>query len=147
MYGRVILNNDTSLDGCAFVQENTIWFCSVRKGYTSVNWFTAEKQNGTFKAWHYAGDAFPQSYEVGELHITPDGKEVYFHSSREGGLGGYDIWVTRKGGRHVAGAGERFCVEYIGKRGLALYLPGRARAVVPAHTHGHTGPVPLKEGR
>lgn len=91
---RVILNDDISLDGCEFVQKDTMWFCSARAGRTGVNWFTAQQQNGTFKDWSYAGDAFPESYQVGELHITSDGKELYFHSPRAGGLGGYDIWVT-----------------------------------------------------
>jgi len=33
---------------------------------------------------------------MGEMHITADGNEIYFHSGRAGGKGGYDIWVTRK---------------------------------------------------
>lgn len=92
---RVVLNDDISLDGCTFVQDDTMWFCSARAGRTGVNWFTARQQNGVWQDWRYTGDVFPETYEVGELHITSDGKELYFHSSRPGGLGGYDIWVTR----------------------------------------------------
>ncbi|MDH7593731.1 MAG: hypothetical protein QHG99_05160 [Methanomicrobiales archaeon] len=29
------------------------------------------------------------------MHITADGKSLYYHSSRTGGKGGLDIWVTR----------------------------------------------------
>jgi hypothetical protein len=93
---RVVLNNDISLDGAEFVQGNVMWFASVRQGYTGVNWFTAELVNGQWQNWKYAGGQFPASYEVGELHFSADGRELYYHSSRAGGKGGYDIWVTRQ---------------------------------------------------
>jgi Tol biopolymer transport system component len=93
---RVVLNDDISLDGCQFVQGNTLWFCSVREGYTGVNWFTAEFVDGKWQNWQYAGDCFAPDYEVGELHISADGNELYFHSARPGGEGKTDIWVTKK---------------------------------------------------
>lgn len=34
-------------------------------------------------------------YQIGELHISADGSEMYFDTQRPGGLGGKDIWVTR----------------------------------------------------
>jgi len=91
---RVILCDDISLDGCTFVQGKEMWFCSARQGYTGMNWFTAELDNGLWQDWRYASDEFPESFEVGELHFSNDGREVYFHSSRPGGQGGYDIWFT-----------------------------------------------------
>lgn len=93
---RVILNDDISLDGCHFVQGNILWFCSVREGYTGVNWFMAELIDGRWQNWQYVGDLFDPGYEVGELHISADGAELYYHSSRIGGKGGSDIWVTKK---------------------------------------------------
>ena len=30
------------------------------------------------------------------MHITLDGNELYFHSSRSGGKGGLDIWMSKK---------------------------------------------------
>ena len=30
--------------------------------------------------------------------LSPDGLSLYFHSNRTGGLGGYDIWVSRRAG-------------------------------------------------
>jgi hypothetical protein len=92
---RVVLDDDISLNGCTFVRDGIMWFCSARRGYTGVNWFTARLVDGQWQDWKYAGDLFPADFQVGELHITADGREVYFHSSRPGGLGGYDIWVTR----------------------------------------------------
>jgi hypothetical protein len=82
-----------ALDGCEFVLGNKMWFCSAREGYTGMNWFTAEFLNGTWQNWKDAD--FKPEYEVGELHITADGKELYFHSPRAGGLGGLDVWVSQ----------------------------------------------------
>ncbi len=83
-----------AMDGCEFVQDNIIWFCSVREGYTGVHWFTAEYNDGRWQNWKNAD--FNPDYKVGELHITDDGNELYFHSDRPGGKGGLDIWVSKK---------------------------------------------------
>ena len=82
-----------SLDGCEFVLGEKMWFCSAREGYTGLHWFTAEFRDGKWQNWKNAD--FDPEYEVGELHITADGKELYFHSTRAGGLGNYDIWVSQ----------------------------------------------------
>ena len=91
---RVVLQEpgNLSLDGCTFVQGDKMWFCSAREGYTGVNWFTAEFHGGKWTDWKKAD--FDPDYEVGELHITADGSELYFHSYRPGGKGGLDIWVS-----------------------------------------------------
>jgi hypothetical protein len=85
-----------ALDGAAFVQGNTIWFCSAREGFMGVNMFTAEFQDERWQNWRYTGDKLNKEYQIGELHITADGNELWFHSSRTGGKGQYDIWVSRK---------------------------------------------------
>ena len=85
-----------ALDGCEFVLGNTMWFCSAREGYTGMHWFTAEFVDGKWQNWKDAD--FNPEYEVGELHITADGQELYFHSPRAGGLGEYDIWVSQNVG-------------------------------------------------
>ncbi len=91
---RVILNDDISLDGCVYVNDDTMWFASARPGYVGLGWFTAEYTDGMWQDWKYAGDEFPDSYEVGELHFSADGRTLFYHSGRDGGQGGYDIWVT-----------------------------------------------------
>jgi hypothetical protein len=83
-----------SLDGCAFVLGDLMWFCTAREGYTGLHWFQAQNRDGRWQGWTEAN--FPPEYEVGELHITLDGQELYFHSARPGGLGGYDIWMSSK---------------------------------------------------
>lgn len=95
---RVILQDPgkLALDGCEFVLGNVMYFCSTREGYIGIHWFTAELRDAKWTNWQPAN--FKPEYEVGELHITADGKELYFHSSRTGGLGGYDIWVSQNVG-------------------------------------------------
>jgi hypothetical protein len=93
---RIILQdkNKVALDGCEFVQNDTIWFCSAREGYDGIHWFTAEFKNNKWQNWENAD--FPAEYKVGELHFTSDGNQIYFHSDRPGGRGGLDIWVSKK---------------------------------------------------
>ena len=93
---RVVLQDadKLSLDGCEFVQGNTAWFCSAREGYAGIHWFTAEYRDGAWTNWTNAD--FKPEYEVGELHFSADGNEVYFHSARPGGKGQLDVWVSRK---------------------------------------------------
>ncbi len=83
-----------SLDGCAFILDDRMWFCSAREGYTGLHWFTADLIEGRWGNWQPAD--FDPDDQVGELHITADSKELYFHSSRPGGKGDYDIWVSRR---------------------------------------------------
>ena len=96
---RVVLQDPgkLALDGCPFVQGTTLWFCSAREGYNGISLFTAELREGKWGGWKYAGDLF-KNYEVGEMHLTQDGSELYFHSPRAGGKGDLDIWVMRKSG-------------------------------------------------
>jgi hypothetical protein len=93
---RVILQNKwkLSLDGCTFVQDDIMWFCSARQGYTGIHWFTAENKDGKWKNWQNAD--FDPELDVGELHFTNNFTELYYHSSRQGGKGGTDIWYTQK---------------------------------------------------
>lgn len=83
-----------SLDGCTFVQGEQMWFCTARTGYTGLHWATAKWRDGEWTDWEISD--YNADYEVGELHISADGRELYFHSARPGGKGQYDIWVSEK---------------------------------------------------
>jgi ribosomal protein L24E len=87
-----------ALDGCPFVQGDTLWFCSAREGYTGMNLFTAESKSGRWTVGTHAGDLLNRQYQAGEMHVTADGQQLYFHSGRPGGKGGLDIWVSRNQG-------------------------------------------------
>ena len=92
---RIILQDPGKLsgDGCEFVHGNIMWFCTVREGYTGLHWFTAELENGVWRDWKIAD--FNPEFQVGELHITDDGTELYFGSERPGGKGNLDIWASQ----------------------------------------------------
>ncbi len=92
---RVFLDDDVAMDGCEFVQDDIMWFCSARAGYTGLNWFTARYEHGLWVDWQLVTE-FPDDFEVGELHFSRDWTELYYHSSRPGGQGSYDIWMTRQ---------------------------------------------------
>lgn len=95
---RVLLQEDGKLamDGCEFVLDDVMYFCSVREGYTGIHWFRAHFLDGKWQNWENA-DSFLKTneYETGELHISSNGSELYFHSTRAGGEGGLDIWVSK----------------------------------------------------
>ena len=106
---RVLLTDPgrLALDGCEFVSDGRMYFCSTREGYTGIQWFKATFKDGTWQDWHYAGDELKQSeYQVGELHITADGQELYFHSARTGGYGGLDIWVSQTNSQRLGRTGQ-----------------------------------------
>lgn len=81
-----------ALDGCVAVQDDEMWFCSAREGYTGINMFTAKMVDGKWADWQYAGDRLMQEIQIGEVHRHGD--DLYFHADRPGGRGGLDIWVT-----------------------------------------------------
>jgi len=95
---RVVLQTPgkIALDGCPFVLNNTLWFCSAREGYSGIHWFTVQTTEDDISGLRIADGKFGPGYEVGELHITSDQNELYFHSSRPGGKGEFDIWVTKR---------------------------------------------------
>jgi len=92
---RIILQDrwKLSLDGCAFVHDDFMWFCTARQGYTGLHWFTAEYVNGEWTNWENSD--FDPELEVGELHFYNNWTELYYHSERAGGKGGTDIWMTK----------------------------------------------------
>jgi hypothetical protein len=90
---RVLLNDGLALDGCPMVVGNQLWFCTVREGLTGLHWFKASYAFGIWGDWQQAD--FNPAYRVGELHISADGSELYFHSDRPGSQGKNDIWISR----------------------------------------------------
>jgi hypothetical protein len=93
---RVVLQDPgkLALDGCEFVLGDVMWFCSAREGFAGVHWFTATLRHGTWQDWQEAD--FDPAYQVGELHITQDGNELYFGADKPGGKGGLDIWSSKR---------------------------------------------------
>jgi len=94
---RALLTTSLALDGPLCIHDNTLWFCSARVGnYRDLDIYTANLENGEWQNWENVGELLNKEYEVGELYLTADGNTMYFDSSRTGGYGGKDIWVTTK---------------------------------------------------
>jgi hypothetical protein len=84
-----------AIDGAQFIQDNKMYFASAREGYTGIHWFQADLLSGRWTNWRSADNELKKTeYDTGELHISPDGKTLYFHSPRSGGVGGLDIWYS-----------------------------------------------------
>ncbi len=135
---------ELSLDGCEFIAGDLMYFCTVRVGFSEPQWFRADLVDGRWQHWRSAGDELRQTaYEVGELHISGDGQELYFHSRRAGGLGDLDLWVSH---RTPAGWGEPVNLgasvntpywegwPYLSPDGQALWFCGQS-------TRGRPGPA------
>ena len=87
---------ELALDGCEFILDDWMVFCSARAGnQREIDLYTADFVNGEWTNWVIWGDEIIE-YEVGEMHVTADGQELYFGSKRPGGHGGMDLWVSQK---------------------------------------------------
>jgi len=91
---RILLNHDLALDGAPFVEGSQMWFASFRVGNYGQDgdMWTAEYVDGQWTRWRNAGELLNGDYNIGEMHLTPDGT-LYFHRE-EGGYGGLDLWTT-----------------------------------------------------
>jgi hypothetical protein len=94
---RVLLQDHDKLamDGCEVVIDDVMYFCTAREGFIGLHWFKARQINGIWSNWTCIDNWLKTfEYKVGELHFSTDIQTLYFHSDREGGKGGYDIWVS-----------------------------------------------------
>ena len=91
--------DETHLDGPFAVQQNTLWFGSIRSGnYGLIDIFTAELSGGEWTNWQNAGTQLNLDYDIGELYLTEDGNELYYGSTT-GGNGQTDLWLTTRSGQ------------------------------------------------
>ncbi len=90
---KVVLSNDISLDGCAFVLDDRMWFASVRAGNVrEIDYYVADLVEGRWRNWRRAGEDI-NGRQIGELHISSDLTALYFGSGMPGGHGGRDLWI------------------------------------------------------
>jgi hypothetical protein len=93
---QLIDNKEPSLDGCPFLLENILWFCSARQGnFTPVDFYTAERTDSQWINWKNVGEKLNEQYNLGELHISADHSTLLYHSDRKGGFGGLDLWFSK----------------------------------------------------
>jgi len=94
----VILNDDIGLDGAAFYQHETLWFATVRVGTYRKDGdiYTALLRNGTWTDWRSSGEQLNVDYQIGEMHITADGRTLYFAKRDPDSTMGMDLWKCEK---------------------------------------------------
>ncbi len=97
---KIRLCDDVSLDGAAFVMGDKMWFGSVRAGnYGEVDIYTAELKNGKWTNVKNAGKQLNKEYDIGELHISPDGQTLYCGDSRTwNGSANKDLFTLQRSG-------------------------------------------------
>lgn len=141
---RVVLNDDLSLDGCEFVQGDTMWFCSARAGNIGeIDIYAATLQNSKWTDWRNAGEQLNKQYDIGEFHLSADGSTLYFHWIGHGGFGGIDLWESEKTatgwgepvnlGSKVNSAGDEGW-PFLSSDGKELWFCGQSRL-------GYAGPA------
>ena len=88
-----------SLDGCAYVSDEEIWFCSARLGnYKNIDFWKATLTKDGVTDIRNLGEELNTEVIVGELHVSRDGDTIYYHSDVAEGFGGQDVWVVEREG-------------------------------------------------
>ncbi|HEY70499.1 MAG TPA: hypothetical protein G4O08_07955 [Anaerolineae bacterium] len=91
--------DEPSLDGAHTVRGDTMWFASVRAGnFREMDMWNATLLDGRWLNWSIVDERLNLEIGIGELHVSLDGNRITFDSSREGGLGEKDIWMTERVG-------------------------------------------------
>ena len=86
-----------TVDPCVSADGQTLLFTSDRlggEGWSDL-WMT-QRVDGEWSVPVNLGPTVNSPYHDEDPALTPDGKALYFTSDRPGGLGGRDIWVSRK---------------------------------------------------
>ena len=74
--------------------------------------------------------------------MSDDGLRLYFHSNRDGGVGGYDIWVSRRAGRACpweAPVNVGTPINSASNDGDASFSPGGRLMFFSSEGHGSVG--------
>ncbi len=94
---RVTLHTDLALDGAPFMQGDTLWFCSVRNGnYREIDFYTARLHDGKWTDIENAGKQLNDTYDVGELCLSADGRSLYTALPQHGKPGKHDLYVLQR---------------------------------------------------
>jgi len=147
---RLLLNDDVALDGCPFVQGDTLWFCSARAGnFRGVDAWLATADDDGWSDWRNAGEQLNQQRQIGEWHIGSDGNTMYFGADRSGGQGGLDLYsMPRVGdgwgepvnlGAVINDAGDQ-ARPFLAADGSELWWDSNS-------AHGGTGPAAWRSKR
>lgn len=88
---------ELSLDGCGFFQHGQLWFCTIRTGLMrEIDIWLADYDGEQASNWRSAGEVLNLDVGLGEFHFSTNWDQVYFHSDREDGQGGIDLWMAAR---------------------------------------------------
>jgi len=89
-------NNEGAL--CISADGKTIIFtiCNDPRGFGSCDLYFSELFHGRWTAPRNLGSSVNTQYKETQPSLSPDGRTLYFVSDRPGGMGGHDIWMSRK---------------------------------------------------
>jgi len=92
------LNSDYQDGAISVTEQGTeMYFASSRMGgYGNVDIYYSQKKNGAWQTPINLGKRINTPAWDSQPTISADGKTLYFASTRDGGLGGSDIWMTQK---------------------------------------------------
>ena len=140
---RIVLNDDVALDGAVCINNDTMWFASVRSGnYGEVDIYKAIFNGDKWIDWKNAGQQLNSEYDIGELHITNNSDTMYFGWENDEGYGSKDIWYSVREGdnwSYPKNCGANINDElnqdqpFITKDGSELWFTGQSKS-------GYTGP-------
>jgi len=92
--------NSNAWDSQASVSAdgNTMYFSSKRKGGKGGSdiWKSEKLENGQWSPAINLGDSINSAANEMAPYIHPDGKTLYYSSDRFMGIGGYDLFISRK---------------------------------------------------
>ncbi|MCX6234181.1 MAG: OmpA family protein [Bacteroidetes bacterium] len=96
--GPVINSSTWESQPCFSSDGRTLYFCSTRKGGIGKSdiWKSTIQPDGKWSRPENLGDLVNTSEDEMAPYIHPDGQTLYFSSRGHMGMGGYDLFISRK---------------------------------------------------
>lgn len=137
------LGDEYALNGCVYINGQTLWFCSRRDGnYGDVDLYTASRVDGVWQNLQNAGEQLNVDYDAGEVSFSADQNTMLFSTSRYGGFGLTDLWQTQRVGEgwsepvnlgNVINSIEIECFPYLSEDGMELWFTSSSRMGYPGY--------------
>jgi len=83
---------------CISPDGNTVWYtlCGATDGFGNCDLYVSQRHNSGWSRPQNLGEVINTSAWETQPSISADGNTLYFVSRRVGGMGGSDIWVSKK---------------------------------------------------